>query len=328
MSNSEINMRKTVEVGTLALVANPIKFSDDRQLPFLLAPGVQFDRATSDEIGRIKPLLLEVVGKNSMLGPFAFYESEGNFRDDGSGNWDTTPLPERDWRYYVVRSPDNGFVNHDLHLICSISEAWLDLSTLYFHGLGHGWSPYSIVGLYSHRGFLVTETVTPEHLREISELYELKLENSSVDGHPEPYPELNRALQMLSALDHIPPSSGFHVVGLFAIIEMLITHNPKLEDRGDSITHQMKSKIPLLSKRFDRQLPYRDFFGEASPEKVWNSLYSYRSAVAHGGQPDFARTHQLLKDDNHAIKFLRITTQSLIRHAMREPELYRDLKQC
>jgi hypothetical protein len=325
---AEAQQNALAPAGTVTLVANPIKFSDDIQLPYVIAPGVEFDRATTEEINRIKPLLSDVIGKNSMAGPFDFYESEGHFRADGSGHWDTTPLAESDWRYYVLRTPDNGAINSDILLLCLISEAWLDLATLHLHPFGHGWSPYTIIGLYTHGGFRTTEVVTASHLQEISELYRLKLNNSPTADAPEPYPELNRALHMLSALDQIPPSSSFHVLGLFAIIEMLITHNPKLEDRGDSITHQMRSKIPLLSKRFDRPLPYSKFFGQTSPEKIWNCLYAYRSAVAHGGQPDFSRTHQLLKDEKSANTFLRITTQALIRHAMREPELYRDLKQC
>jgi hypothetical protein len=109
---------------------------------------------------------------------------------------------------------------------------------------------------------------------------------------------------------------------------MLITHNPKLEDRGDSITHQMKSKIPLLSHRFDRPLDY-SIFQDANKEKIWSALYKYRSAIAHGGVPDFEdKELRVLKDSSNAKIFLKETVKALLRHCLKEPELFRDLREC
>jgi hypothetical protein len=99
-----------------------------------------------------------------------------------------------------------------------------------------------------------------------------------------------------------------------------------LKDAGDSITHQMKGKIPLLSKRFRRPLDYSPF-GNISEDKVWSRLYSYRSCLAHGGVADFKRGDlTLLKSQGHAIAFLRQAVRSLVRHSFKEPQLLRDLK--
>jgi len=133
---------------------------------------------------------------------------------------------------------------------------------------------------------------------------------------------------MLNALRHLDTSSEFVVIGLFAIIEMLITHNPKLEDRGDSITHQMQTKIPLLSRRFKRELPTHSYFGDADDAKIWTAMYAYRSAVAHGGVADFTKKLSLLKNPENANNYLRLAVRSLLRQAFEEPELYRDLKKC
>jgi len=142
------------------------------------------------------------------------------------------------------------------------------------------------------------------------------------------FPEILRAMNMFDSLSLLPVKSEFHVLGLFAIIEMLITHNPKLEDRGDSITHQMQSKIPLLSRRFDRQLDFSSFFGNATEKKVWAALYKYRSALAHGGVPDFQGDLQILKNANNAKAFLKEVVKALLRHSLQEPQLYRDLRAC
>ena len=133
---------------------------------------------------------------------------------------------------------------------------------------------------------------------------------------------------MYDSLRMLSPNSEFHVLGLFAIIEMLITHNPKLEDRGDSISHQMQSKIPLLSRRFRRPVDYQSFFPGANEKRVWTAMYGYRSALAHGGVPDFNAKLRILKDAPTSVAFLREAVKALLRHSLVEPKLYRDLRGC
>jgi hypothetical protein len=109
----------------------------------------------------------------------------------------------------------------------------------------------------------------------------------------------------------------------------LITHNPKLDDRGDSITHQMRSKLPLLSRRFYPSLPYTRHFKQMGVDKVWTALYGYRSSIAHGGMPDFSTSKFIaLQSAANAKAFLDTTVRCLIKHSMNEPDLYRDLKEC
>jgi hypothetical protein len=58
-------------------------------------------------------------------------------------------------------------------------------------------------------------------------------------------------------------------------------------------------------------------------------MYSFRSAVAHGGLPDFSKGNlAVLHSEGAAIQFLREVVRSLIRGAFVEPDFYRDLKIC
>ena len=58
-------------------------------------------------------------------------------------------------------------------------------------------------------------------------------------------------------------------------------------------------------------------------------MYAYRSAVAHGGIPNFTRGDLAgLKSPNQALKLLKESTKALIRHALSEPQLIVDLRDC
>jgi hypothetical protein len=312
-----------------AFVLNRIQI--DAPLPFELAPGCVLDRPNAEEMEVIR-LLLETNAKPfSMVPPADLYEQAQELTWEGNSainRW--TPLPEDSFRYFVVRVEDQG-ARIDVQMIANLTGCPLDLSFFFQHGGGQHSSMLRMHHNLSVALFTNVPKVGQGHLREIASLLELSkgvcapIYNCPPDA---PYPELARALQMSDSLDLLTPYSEFQVLGLFAIIEMLITHNPKLEDRGDSITHQMKSKIPLLSNRFDRQVDYPSRFGEASEAKVWSALYAYRSAIAHGGAPDFNKDLRVIKDAQTACGFLREVVNALLRHSLREPQLYRDIREC
>jgi hypothetical protein len=58
-------------------------------------------------------------------------------------------------------------------------------------------------------------------------------------------------------------------------------------------------------------------------------MNDYRSVVAHGGIPDFTGGElAALKSPDQALKLLKETTKALIRHALSEPQLIVDLRDC
>lgn len=330
------NAVKPIEQVTSALTA-PSNISlimdsiiiDPSILPFQLAEGAVIDKASEQERDRLKKLLSQIIG--SGYGTERRFECHVQTVTEGAATrWVFEELPEEEWRYYVIRTDDNGSKNIDLGQVSAISQACLEFQSLSLSNGGHGFRSSTLVNLFHFELPEPSKHITEADLSEIALLYALKLEVvGSVSQPSAPYPEIGRALQMLDNVRMLPQHSEFQVLGLFAIIEMLITHNPKLEDRGDSITHQMKAKLPLLSNRFDRPLPYQRYFGQASSNTIWSALYGYRSTVAHGGMANFSSGQlQCLKDRRNADSFLFLTVQSLIRHSLREPQLYRDIKEC
>ena len=139
---------------------------------------------------------------------------------------------------------------------------------------------------------------------------------------------LQRAFQRFDTLKSLPRKSELVVIGLFSIVESLITHCPKLTESSDSLKHQIKTKIPLLRKRFELPLDYNDFFGSAGEETIWSKLYDYRSEIVHGEQADIDSKLQILKSRENVIAFLRETVKLLLLLALKEPVLLRDLKDC
>ena len=310
-----------------AFIVNRIVIECD--LPFELAPGCFIAKANQEQRDRIKEELVRI-REFSLWYPTHFYEYETVVVEKESGTqFVQESLPEVEWRYYVVTTPDNGLNNIKLHYAASISDTPLDLSALNFL-VGSGGKGYRPLGLIRH--FYDTypaQRISHLSLVEIREIYRSLNELNFEIGVEGDFPEISRAFEMIDALSLLPESSNFHVLGLFAIIEMLITHNPKLEDRGDSITHQMQSKIPLLARRFDRPLAYGNFANGASEKKIWGALYKYRSSLAHGGKPDFQSGElNILKSAENAKEFLNTVVKALVRDFLKEPFLYQDLRKC
>ncbi len=157
---------------------------------------------------------------------------------------------------------------------------------------------------------------------EIKQLLEkyLSLDESKHEGIKRAI-ELNWNLKRISNLNNLP------ILGLFMIIEMLLTHNPNDKEVGDSLTHQIKTKVAFLSPRFSKPLDYSAFGNNVKPEKIWGGLYNYRSCIAHGNHVDFANDKlRMLKDADTAFDFLNRATRTLLAHAIMEPDVINGLK--
>lgn len=316
--------------GVWAFVLNP-QVVIEADLPFELAPNSFINIASSEQRERIKDEISKLIGNRTFASPEDFYESAvvSETNSQGGTSWRYESLPPTEWHYYVITTPDNGNTNHNLHLAASISGAPLDFTGLYFFKANRGVaSNFNRLNKYfnyvTHYPLL---KINEESLAEIALIYRAYMDFTNGGIGEVEFPEIQRAVTMFDSLSALPLNSEFTVLGLFAIIEMLITHNPKLEDRGDSITHQMKSKMPLLSRRFDQPLDY-SFLQDANKEKIWSALYKYRSALAHGGVPDFSKELKVLRDAQTAKTFLKEAVKSLLRHSLKEPQLFRDLREC
>jgi hypothetical protein len=136
---------------------------------------------------------------------------------------------------------------------------------------------------------------------------------------------IDRAFKKFSDLKSLPRNSELVVIALFSIIESLIAHCPKSTEVGDSLGHQIKTKMPLLSKRFQRTLDYHRYFGDTPEASIWAKLYGYRSKLVHG---EDSRIDGSLKNQQTVVDFLNESVKLLLLLSLREPILLMDLKEC
>lgn len=313
-----------------AFVLNPVVLPGIDS--YELAPNLILRKAKQHEVVAIKQTLACCVGSPFNVPRELNYETDRHEAPNGpnSKSINAIPLAVGDWRYHIVTNEGDQNALYRSHLAINATAAPLEISALRFVGSGlSGWR-----GDSASRYFRGHSPLPASHLS-IADLDEAR---DTINGFEpffnggalcEQHPEIQRAFLMYDSLNMLPANSEFQVIGLFAIIEMMITHNPKLEDRGDSITHQMQAKLPLLMRRFRREISTKQHFGNVDAKKVWSALYSYRSALAHGGVANFASGPlQAIKSAEAAAEYLRSVVKGLLRHVLLEPLLFLDLKNC
>lgn len=160
-------------------------------------------------------------------------------------------------------------------------------------------------------------------IKNLKQLYEL-------DDFKNKYDFLMKAINDFIELQMISKNSPFKILGLFSIIELLLTHKPdSSKSLDDSINRQIKTKVMLVNNRMEASVDYLEYFTDKSIGlmKLINKLYDYRSRIAHG-----STIHLNLRlkdhDKNNIYKFLYELTRKLILQVIREPQLIKDLKAC
>lgn len=308
---------------------NPVDLPEGA--PFDLAPGLVLRKASIEEVEVIRETLTQYARSPFGLSPLTSYELQRHETQqaDKSSSINFTGLEPSDWRYNVVTNDGPQNQLYLAHLVSNVTAVPLEISALTFSGAGISmWRPGLFPRYFGHS--LGRKALTPSR-EDIEQLVQLLREVRPylLAESESPYPDVARAFSMYDALNFLMENSEFNVIGLFSIIEMLITHNPKLEDRGDSITHQMQAKLPLLMRRFKYPIDHGKYFGPVDIKKVWSALYAYRSAIAHGGVADFQKgSLQVLRSAQLATDFVRAVVQGLLRHVLEEPQLFHDLKNC
>lgn len=309
-----------IEKNSYIFVANPQKISC--KLPFVLIPKYSLRKATKKQINRIKHFLDRVINLHAS-GP-NWYEIRVVPDETNNQSWSYHQLNQKDWKYYVISYEGWGDEWRDLQFSSNLSTAELQFGA-HFHNGSYGWYP-TIFNYFSNirsqQEYLIKE-INEEDLLEIVKIYE---EITHINSK---YPDIKRAIKMFDDIKLIPRITDLYILGLFSIIELLITHQPDQNKMGASITHQIKNKIPLLFNRFKIPIEYSNYFTEEKADKIWKTLYKFRSHVAHGQEINFkSNDFKMLNDKKNVLDFLYKTTKNLLRNALIEPRLYSDLKAC
>jgi hypothetical protein len=310
---------------SFAFVANLLDV--DCELPFEIVPGHSFNRATAEQREAIRAFINRF--RMETVTP-SIYEREPIHTGQ------IIRLDESKWRYFVCEFMGSNEVMVDIEQAAALTHAGLLFTPTFtctsvrdpadsakVRSVPTGVLTYPHLSIEVFGDFnafrLQLQKLASSDFKELQETYREMV--AIRDAHP----GIIRACAMFQHLSIAPSHSSLSVLGYFAVIESLLTHDPRGE--YDSIGHQIKSKIRLLSNRFQTPMDYTSF-GGADPAKIWSKLYHFRSRLAHGSQISFAGDLQILKDPDHVEDFLRIATRRILRHALREPALYADLQQC
>ena len=292
-----------------------------------VAPGQMLRCATNEEIKFIKEMIESLFGRH-----FGASLWESQRPKSGRGKYRTRPANQ--WRYFVIEL-DLAFEDFDLlEQASTIARCGLEIgfavSRTTFEKLELAASIYRPPQLFQsltalsevhHSEIGGGKTIAKSDGKDVAEIYaRLKLHDHSLL-------DLRRILIQLLELKDLPHFSPLQILGYFAILESILTHQPNPEDRYDSITRQITQKLALLDRRWQPPLNYADF-GAAKHETIWSKMYAYRSAIAHGTAPDFSSKLSILKSAECANLLIKETVKQVIRHSLVEPTLIADLHNC
>lgn len=305
----------------------------DATLPYEIIPGHIFKKPDPDQIEFFKKWYntLRPFPKTDY---FLYERSQVEVipgEQQGHLIYQTEELPKEKWKYWVISH--NGY-NHEIEYLQQASLLIKNEIELGLQMFTQGGNPgYSLGGPAIINYLLETQeafgsrhtiTITLQDLKNITEYYSL------IKNIDPSFDTIRSAVKLFDELRALPRESDFVVIGLFSIIESLISHSPRLEFFHDSIKHQFRTKIPLLRKRFPRDLKYADFFDpNAKEETILSKLYDYRSSIVHTGNSKLPRElENILKGKKEVKAFLKELTKLLLIIAIEEPELVIDLKAC
>jgi hypothetical protein len=309
-------LRKKMEPQRFAFIVSAIKITEAK-LPFEVASKYWIDKATDSQIQKIKSFF-ERNARPLYASPYELDISVA----PGKPMQKCLELSKDDLRYYVINFDDNSAELSLIQQACLLTENEIYLGFVILEEPLSGlFNPHKLDRFLNEFDpeERIAKQISKVDLELISDFY-TRLKNLSTD-----YQHVLRASLRFEELSIIPKHSDLHIIGIFSIIETLLTHAPK---SSDSLTHQIQAKFPLVRKRFQRSFDYQQYFSQMEESKLWSKLYSYRSKIVHGEDAKVEGELQPLRDKKTIVKFLREAAKLLLIASLYEPILMLDLKKC
>lgn len=300
-------------------------------LPVELVPGHTIRAAMDTEVTDIRNYLEQSKPRDNFLWvPYDGLVKEEHI--DSQTTFYIESLPREKWKYWVLAFEGTNRYIHELELVGQLLPVNFDFGFVFFYSEpsqagvlgGRLVMPLHIIDRYTshNQAYANAESVTSEQLASLGNLFHI------YEALLPEYVFVNKALSSFADLRRVPSTSELVIVGLFSIIESLITHAPRLSETLDSINHQITNKIILLRKRYSRTILPSQYFLHATEDNIWKKLYGYRSAVAHGTSVSFESDYLILKDRETVVRFLKDNLKELLLIALREPAFIFDLRKC
>ncbi len=314
--------RPALEVGhNFSFVLNISRLVD--RATFTVAPGHELRRATKEEVAAIKDVLT-----NYTVQPFFFPWQGGEHVKEGD-HVSRSYLSEDQWRYFVVAFEGSNSTIDEIEKALCIAPFELKIGFTLLNEVHPSLGPaliYQPARLFSQAHGVELEKLpfldlTSAEVENIGMLFD------QIRSCDENLINLTRTTEQMLDLDALPYDSQLLFLGYFAILESLLTHQPRETDTIDSITRQVKQKVMLLDNRWQPRIDYSPLQGSKA-EKIWSTMYAYRSCLAHGAEPDFKKDLRPLGDHDRALKLLKQTVKGVLRQGLIEPQLISDLRNC
>lgn len=323
VSSKDIKLQDGRIIDHFILIGESIDLCEGISEPVKLAENTFLKRASDQYIAIIKKHMHPFFFLNPL--GMIIHETKAIPNSDGNG----TSIEERsrkDWQYWII-THTNFYTEENLERSIELSELNLTpvLNVFGEKGLSHTLNPQIASSYYQDKLYCEVRVLKKKKLEDINDVRNLLDDFSKYEDQ---FPIIKKAIKDFVELKALPPKSPFIIIGVFSIIELLLTSNNK---SSPTISHQLRTKIPLLNRRFEIPLVFSKFFkgpDNLTEEKIIDKLYNYRSDIAHGNLTDFESELQILHSDKNTIIFLKLFLRRLIRHCLTEPELIEDLKKC
>ncbi len=308
------------ELSSFCFILDSILVSGE--LPIEIIPGHLFRKATYEEIKIIKN---QLTAQGRIILPYEY-----ELVNTEKGN-QFSKLPRQKWNYHVISFSGSNSKLGDLEYPANLLRNSISFGYTFLYNMDNIPGP---AGIVSHPPSIATFFVDHYHIEpsnpiESSELHEIQVNYDNINIlDSRKYENIHRAISNFHDSKMITNRSLLKALSYFSILECLLTHHPTVST--DSLTHQIKTKMSLLSKLFQRELNYEQYFPELpEPEKAWSKLYKYRSEIVHGGEVNFndSSFRHLLSRINIQ-NFLKESIKLLLLYSIKEPEFITNFKKC
>ncbi|KQA16694.1 HEPN domain-containing protein [Vibrio metoecus] len=315
-----------MEPSGITFIYSNVSF-DEAQLPFELSETMTLRSATDSEVEHLNVHLNEAYGAASRwVVPFDHEPLEV----EENGTQTTIYSQSEKRRWWVVAF--NGYNPQIIELgkISNLVNPKLHFGVTFTYSEPDQKGKHQgiLYGNHSQIELLANESRKKYEEVHYKELAKLKRYYSLLANDQEKFEKAGFVLELYSSSSSLDIHSGLLTLSLFSIIESIVAHKPRLTETLDSITHQIKNKLNLLSKRFDHSVKHEEYFGEIGHSKLWGKLYGLRSDIAHGQRFEFEGQYAVLKSLENVNIFLDKVAKELIKLCIEENELIADLREC
>lgn len=300
---------------------------EEADLPFQLSKTMILRAATPSEIEQLNDHLTEAYGSASRW-VVPFDHEPIDVEEDGTKK--TIYAQSENKRWWVVTFNGGNSQIIDLGKVSTLISPKLHFGSTFTYSEHNqqGNRQGILYGGHSKIELLVNESHKMYKLVNTNEILKLKALYEFIASDHTKYENIGFVLDLYASSSNLIVHSGLLTLSLFSIIESLVAHKPRLSETLDSITHQIKHKINLLSKRFDNPIKHQDYFGEIGYQKLWSKLYALRSDIAHGQKYEFSGQNEILGSLENVNMFLDQMAKELIKLSIEEYDLVHDLREC